>query len=272
MSKGYRLGDIAILSRYNKTLLSVEDALSSYYKCNAPKDYLIDDPVFMMLLDIQRLMFAPKDTDMSVYRLFSWLGCEESLHKDRKDVPSLDNILSANGLPKMDLSDPECTRVYDSIDTSEPVKYAASVLFESLKEIQYAKDIGNTLDVIVDKFFHVTNHPVVKVLRDMVDERAVDSFHALYSLMQDMCIFGADKRVGYPSSKDAINLLTAHDAKGKEYPVVIVYSAEEFADTEEERRLFYVALTRAKKSLFVTESMYQHAPLIRECEACMSVF
>ena len=61
--------------------------------------------------------------------------------------------------------------------------------------------------------------------------------------------------------QDYVVLMTLHSAKGLEYPVVFVVDANEGivphhkaglpADIEEERRLFYVALTRAKDRLHV---------------------
>lgn len=59
---------------------------------------------------------------------------------------------------------------------------------------------------------------------------------------------------------EGIHLLTFHAAKGLEFPVVFVVGAEEDitpmqrpdSDLEEERRLFYVALTRAKQEVHIT--------------------
>lgn len=59
-----------------------------------------------------------------------------------------------------------------------------------------------------------------------------------------------------------IHLLTFHAAKGLEFPVVFIAGAEEGitpsgrkdTDPEEERRLFYVGLTRAKDELHITHS------------------
>ncbi len=61
---------------------------------------------------------------------------------------------------------------------------------------------------------------------------------------------------------DAVNLLTFHASKGLEFPVVFIAGAEEGitpvrrkdTDIEEERRLFYVALTRARDALFITNA------------------
>ncbi len=65
----------------------------------------------------------------------------------------------------------------------------------------------------------------------------------------------------YDEDKPAVTLMTVHAAKGLEFPVVFVAGLEENlfpvsgrngeeADFEEERRLFYVAITRAQQNLF----------------------
>jgi DNA helicase-2/ATP-dependent DNA helicase PcrA len=61
---------------------------------------------------------------------------------------------------------------------------------------------------------------------------------------------------------EGVSLLTFHAAKGLEFPVVFIAGAEEGitpltgrnADIEEERRLFYVALTRARDEVHITWS------------------
>jgi len=66
---------------------------------------------------------------------------------------------------------------------------------------------------------------------------------------------------------DAVSLLTFHAAKGLEFPAVFIAGAEEGitpvlkknTDMEEERRLFYVALTRAKDTLFITNAAQRSA-------------
>lgn len=67
----------------------------------------------------------------------------------------------------------------------------------------------------------------------------------------------------YDESADAVVLMTAHSAKGLEFPYVFLPGMEEGlfpsmqsitatnAEVEEERRLAYVAITRAKKELFI---------------------
>ena len=63
-------------------------------------------------------------------------------------------------------------------------------------------------------------------------------------------------------NKDQVQLMTLHACKGLEFPVVILIGCEEDiiphkllgTDVNEERRLFYVGLTRAKKHLVLTSS------------------
>ena len=70
---------------------------------------------------------------------------------------------------------------------------------------------------------------------------------------------------GLEVERDGITLMTLHSAKGLEYPVVFISGVEEglfpslkstFEDNrlEEERRLMYVGITRAKEKLYLTSA------------------
>lgn len=64
-----------------------------------------------------------------------------------------------------------------------------------------------------------------------------------------------------PADEDAVNIMTMHGAKGLEYKMVIILDANEGvipykkavldSELEEERRMFYVAMTRAKDRLVI---------------------
>ena len=67
----------------------------------------------------------------------------------------------------------------------------------------------------------------------------------------------------YVSRAEKVSLMTLHAAKGLEFPVVFISgceqdylpfhrSADDVADIQEERRLFYVAMTRAMQRLYLT--------------------
>jgi DNA helicase-2/ATP-dependent DNA helicase PcrA len=64
---------------------------------------------------------------------------------------------------------------------------------------------------------------------------------------------------------DAVTLMTVHNAKGLEFPIVVISGLEEglfplgraydsLEELEEERRLFYVGITRAQKQLYLTHA------------------
>jgi len=65
------------------------------------------------------------------------------------------------------------------------------------------------------------------------------------------------------TDRDVVSLMTMHNAKGLEFPYVFIVGAEDgliphrnsmesTGDVEEERRLFYVAMTRTIKELFIS--------------------
>lgn len=82
------------------------------------------------------------------------------------------------------------------------------------------------------------------------------------SLQENYSLFGRQKEDG----KDRLVLSTVHQAKGLEWQAVFIINlldgqfphdrAIREGGLEEERRLFYVAITRAKKMLFLTHSLY----------------
>jgi DNA helicase II / ATP-dependent DNA helicase PcrA len=88
-------------------------------------------------------------------------------------------------------------------------------------------------------------------------EKRLDIFMSDIALLTD-----SDKKVE-PENRDHVSLMTIHQAKGLEYQHVFIVGLEEnlfpnsFSmnsrdDLEEERRLFYVALTRAEKRSTLT--------------------
>ncbi|MDP3353724.1 MAG: 3'-5' exonuclease, partial [Flavobacteriaceae bacterium] len=71
-----------------------------------------------------------------------------------------------------------------------------------------------------------------------------------------------------PEAKNTVSLMTVHAAKGLEFKIVYIVGVEENlfpsamsinsrSEIEEERRLFYVALTRAENQAYITYSLYR---------------
>lgn len=92
--------------------------------------------------------------------------------------------------------------------------------------------------------------------REDIEDRSLAVF------MQDIALLTNDDRED-DQEKDTVSLMTIHSAKGLEFKNVFVVGLEENlfpsqmslnsrTDLEEERRLFYVAITRAEKKLTLT--------------------
>jgi DNA helicase-2/ATP-dependent DNA helicase PcrA len=97
-------------------------------------------------------------------------------------------------------------------------------------------------------------------------ERDPDNLDAgLYPWLNRISLITKDD--GEDDAEGKVNLMTIHAAKGLEFPVVFIAGAEagliphersmedsedEAGSLEEERRLFYVAITRAREKLYIT--------------------
>jgi DNA helicase-2/ATP-dependent DNA helicase PcrA len=95
----------------------------------------------------------------------------------------------------------------------------------------------------------------------LMEEGAVLNDKSLGSFLQTVTLLTGDEKD--QNNEDTVKLMTVHAAKGLEFPVVYVVGMEEnlfpgqqslysMDDLEEERRLFYVAITRAETKLFLT--------------------
>ena len=95
----------------------------------------------------------------------------------------------------------------------------------------------------------------------------------LQDLQQNTLLTDADEK---DPNADTVKMMTIHAAKGLEFPVVFVAGLEEMLfpnamsintreELEEERRLFYVAITRAKHKLWLTyaNTRYKFGSLVQ---------
>ena len=93
-------------------------------------------------------------------------------------------------------------------------------------------------------------------------EKAENGINKLPDFMKDVALL-TDQDMETEDDFNKVTLMTVHAAKGLEFPYVFVVGLEENLfpsmmsglsqeDLEEERRLFYVAITRAEKRLFLS--------------------
>ena len=103
---------------------------------------------------------------------------------------------------------------------------------------------------------------VDSVLRSLEWHERRDPRATLAAFLQRLAL---DSRDEEPEEVDGVTLMTLHSAKGLEFPVVFLIGVEEdllpvsgiqgeARDLEEERRLAYVGITRAREALWVTRA------------------
>lgn len=141
------------------------------------------------------------------------------------------------------------------------------------------QEAGARLEVLVQHYQkRITRNKPEKLLEEWQNEVKVENPEAfrrladmsvLHPTMEDFLetlTFGEEGDVRRSGSRrfsaDAVTLMTFHGSKGLEFPVVFLCGARkgltpleleaEAADIEEERRLFFVAMTRARDELILT--------------------
>ncbi len=281
-------GDFAILYRTNAQSRAMEDALRkkdipyriygglSFYQRKEVKD----------VLAYLRLVLNPKDEE-ALKRVINYpargIGqttmerlIVTSTHYNRSIFEVIQNIdkidLKINTGTKNRLKDFVTTiqsfqvlnEEYNAFEMTEHVVKKTGLLQE-LKKDGTAEGIAR-IEIIEE---------LLNGMRDFVEEQKeiADSRASLAEFMEDVALatdLDSDK-----GDDDRVALMTVHLAKGLEFPYVYIVGMEEDlfpsgmnmstrSELEEERRLFYVALTRAEKQAYLTytQTRYRWGKLI----------
>ncbi|MBI5059091.1 UvrD-helicase domain-containing protein [candidate division KSB1 bacterium] len=153
-----------------------------------------------------------------------------------------------------------------------PVAGRMLKLREEIRELVIADQVRTVLDSsgLVDHYNdprdpaseeRIANlHQLVEAARER--QRAVSEITLTDFLAEAALVADVD---AYEEQADRVTLMTLHSAKGLEFPVVFITGVEEGllphrrsmdsqAGLEEERRLFYVGVTRARERLYLTYS------------------
>ena len=276
INSGYSYGDIAILYRTNAQSRPFEEALMKnlidYKVIGGLKFY--DRKEIKDLISYLKIIVNPKD-DVALKRIIN----EPKRGIGNKSVEQLSIIASENDISMLDLiTNPD----YDHL-LSDRLKKLAHKFYNPLKEI-FEKALNYTITDLINEVLDKSGYLKVLESSYSVEDRArIDNINefisaaseyeennsedTIYDYLENLSLISDLEKT--EDKDDSIILMTMHAAKGLEFPVVFVVGMDEGlfpgkrsideGNVEEERRLFYVAITRAREKLYLTSSQVRRA-------------
>ncbi len=285
-NKGIRWNDFAILYRTNAQSRSMEEALRklnipykiygglSFYQRKEIKD----------LIAYFRLTYNPHD-EAALKRVINYpkRGIGDTT-VDRLIVAANQNQISlweAITDPEKYLDGRTATTVSNFVVMIQSFQVITQTMSAYEAALHIAQHSGLLKDLYEDKSVEGLNrHENIQELlngikefseREDIEEKGLDVF------LQDIALLTNDDNDKKPDA-DTVSLMTIHSSKGLEFPHVFVVGLEENlfpsqlslnsrSDLEEERRLFYVGVTRTehKLTLSYATSRFKFGTLIN-CE------
>ena len=275
-------GDFAVLYRTNSQSRAIEDALRkrdipyriygglSFYQRKEIKDVLAylrlvinpkDEEALMRVINyptrgigqttLDKLVVAAKETEMSVFELLS---------------PANRSSLKINANTSNRLEDfATMIRSFQILaESADAFALTEHVIKKSGLVLEMKKDGTPEGIARLENMEELLNG-----IQDFVEgQREIDeATGSISEFLEDVALAtDLDKEVG---DDDRVALMTIHLAKGLEFPYVFIVGMEEDlfpsamsmntrAELEEERRLFYVALTRAEKQAVLTYTINRY--------------
>ncbi|TDS17234.1 ATP-dependent helicase [Sphingobacterium paludis] len=269
--KGLKYKDFAILYRTNAQSRAMEEALR---KLNVPYK-LYGGTSFYQRKEIKdliayfRLTFNPNDEE----------ALKRVINYPRRGIgdTSLEKILVA--------ADKQQYRLWDVVANAQMFLDGRSATAVGnfglmIQSFQAVAKTGSAFDTAM----HIAQHS--GILKDLYEDKSVEGLSRYENIqellngikefseredieekgldvfMQDIALLTNDDKDKDPNA-DTVSLMTIHSSKGLEFPVVFIVGLEENlfpsqlslnsrSELEEERRLFYVAVTRAEKKLHLS--------------------
>lgn len=281
IESGITPSEIAVIVRSNREVESLTTLLRNHNVAVEPSadTDVLTHPLFLAMFDLMKVVVSPTNNEvlmrvlmMPCFGISIPVLCEvlasvsyqKKLSKVLHELPNQDNFASVHHLIKviadaradMDIKAPQ--RVLSSLCTeSGLLKYAISS--EPIDGAAIIKRIYDEVESMVINGEAATLHEVVSQL----DSKILHGVALQSPLQKDI--------------SESVQVMTAHKSKGLEFEVVIVPHlndnkwggskkpdyfkvpllrtvTDEYESLEDERRLLYVAMTRAKAQLYLSYS------------------
>lgn len=198
----------------------------------------------------------------------------------KAQMPTLEKALNDHSIPYQKVTE-------NSLFFEEPVKSVLDVLrlalnprnmflidelikrniltipdLNELKTCLIEKNVQQALEMIVKKFFKGKISQLDESIKKLMN--CSDGFDDDFDAFLNFAILGSGVDTN-DFSLERVNLLTLHSAKGLEFDCVFIAGCEDGilpysmlenikCDSEEERKLFYVGMTRARNLLYLTNA------------------
>ena len=264
----YKYSDFAVLYRMNAQSRAIEDILRredipykiigglKFYERKEIKD----------IIAYLRLIYNPSD-NLSLKRIIN----EPKRGVGKTSIDNISKISEENNISMYEIiknaADFGLNRVFvNTRDFIDQIEYLISkkdeikiseLIKETLNKTGYTKALENENTVEAETRIQNLEEflTVAMEFEDEIAENSLGEFLEGITLSSDID--------GMEDDEDSVTLMTLHSAKGLEFPAVFLVGMEEGIfpgyksigepkELEEERRLCYVGITRAKQYLFLT--------------------
>ena len=266
-NNGYKFSDFAVLLRLNALTRPFEERFLSY---NMP--YVVfggfkffERQEIKDIIAYLRVFVNPQDS-ASLFRIINVpkRGIGESTINQLVELTEVHNVSPLNLIFNCDeymLSD----SFINKIKPLSTMLTELQQLYKELPPVEFVKSLINKTN-IRSSYDNGTDEGLNKLLNiDSFISSVEEYFEAnpnsnLVEYLESITLISDIDN--YDDKNNVISLATVHSAKGLEFKVVFIVGLEEknfpiiryndSSDMEEERRLMYVAITRAKERLYMT--------------------
>ncbi|MBQ7789773.1 MAG: UvrD-helicase domain-containing protein [Bacilli bacterium] len=256
VSLGYKYSDFCILYRTNAQSRTVEEA---FVRSNIPFN-IIGSYYFYNRKEIKDLLAYLN----LIYNKNDSVSLERVINTPKRGIgpKAIDNIRNMSAINGCSM--------FDAIDSGKELEWKKLIL--ELEEDSKNMGLSELIENVLVKTGLRAEYELSNNLEDEAKVEYLNEFKSVAVSFEESGIYDLETFLEnillvadagqYKEDSDAVNIMTLHSAKGLEFKVVFILGMEEgvfphqrsfesLSELEEERRLCYVGITRAKKKLYL---------------------
>lgn len=256
VSEGYNYSDFAVLYRTNAQSRTVEEA---FVRNNIPYN-IIGSYYFYNRKEIKDLIAYLN----LIYNTNDSVSLERVINTPKRGIgtKTIDNIRDKANMNDISL--------FDAIDSGKELEFKKLIL--ELIEDSKTMNLSDLIEDVLVKTGLRREYELDKSIESDTKVENLNEFKSLAVNFEDNGIYDlstflenimlVSDKGQYAEDDNNVNIMTLHSAKGLEFNIVFILGMEEgifphsrsfesAKELEEERRLCYVGITRAKKKLYL---------------------